>query len=144
MHIQTPLTTLTLLSTAAGHSQSQSEPRRRCTSDDACWPTLQTWNEFNATIGGRLIRSVPSAAVCHGARYNADQCATAKSSWLDSFWRTNQTGGYAAMVWEMGETGECFINTPVEAACDQGIGMHAPASPSPSSSPSPSQQFGWG
>jgi hypothetical protein len=122
MHIQTPLTALTLLSTAAG----QPHPRRRCTSDDACWPTAQTWTEFNATVGGRLIRSVPSAAVCHGSRYNADQCATAKGSWLDGAWRSNQTGGYAATVWEMGETGKCFINTPVQAECDQGIGMLQP------------------
>ncbi|OJJ08593.1 hypothetical protein ASPVEDRAFT_47727 [Aspergillus versicolor CBS 583.65] len=117
MHIQTPLTALTLLSAAAG----QPHPRRRCTSDDACWPTAQTWTEFNATVGGRLIRSVPSAAVCHGSRYNADQCATAKSNWFDGAWRSNQTGGYAATVWEMGETGECFINTPIQAECDQGI-----------------------
>lgn len=119
MHIQTPLTALTLLSAAAG----QPHPRRRCTSDDACWPTAQTWTEFNATVGGRLIRSVPSAAVCHGSRYNADQCATAKSNWLDGAWRSNQTGGYAATVWEMGETGKCFIDTPIQAECDQGIGM---------------------
>ncbi|BCS23428.1 FAD/FMN-containing protein [Aspergillus puulaauensis] len=117
MLIQTPLTALTLLSTAAG----QSQPRHRCTNSDACWPTPETWNQFNTTIGGKLIRSVPSAAVCHSPRYNPGQCATAKRSWLDSFWRTNQTGGYAAMVWEMGETGRCFIDTPVEEGCDQGI-----------------------
>lgn len=121
MLIQTPLTALTLLSTAAG--QSQSQPRHRCTNSDACWPTPEIWNQFNTTLGGKLIRSFPSAAVCHRPRYNPNQCAVAKRSWLDSFWRTNQTGGYAVMVWEMGEAGRCFIDTPVEAGCDQGIGM---------------------
>lgn len=120
MLVQTPLTTLGLLTTAA-HAQSQ--PRRRCAYGDNCWPDAATWDHFNATVGGRLIRSLPSAAVCHSERYNANQCAVAKSSWLDSFWRTNQTGSYAATLWEMGPTGQCFIDAAVEAPCDQGIGM---------------------
>ncbi|KAA8650336.1 hypothetical protein EYZ11_000705 [Aspergillus tanneri] len=96
-------------------------PRHRCTYGEDCWPDVQTWDKFNATVGGKLIRSVPSAAVCHTELYNADKCADAKHSWLDSFWRTNQTGAYSATVWEMGETGQCFIDTPVGAKCDQGI-----------------------
>ncbi|KAL2818747.1 hypothetical protein BDW59DRAFT_181875 [Aspergillus cavernicola] len=118
MLVQTPLTALAFLSTVVG---TQSQPRRRCANGDDCWPSVDTWNQFNATIGGRLSRSVPSAAVCHAERYNTDQCAVAKSSWLDSFWRTNQTGAYAAILWEMGDTGQCFIDTAVEAPCDQGI-----------------------
>ena len=120
MHLQTPLSALGLLSLAVG---AQSQPRRRCAFGDDCWPSVDTWNQFNATVGGRLIRSVPSAAVCHTQRYNAKQCAVAKSSWLDSFWRTNQTGAYAAILWEMGETGQCFVDTAVNAPCDQGNGM---------------------
>jgi hypothetical protein len=122
MLVQTPLRVLGLLSTAVG---AQSQPRRRCAYGDDCWPSVDTWNQFNTTVGGKLIRSVPSAAVCHAGRYNADQCAVAKSSWLDSFWRTNQTGAYAAILWEMGYTGQCFIDTAVEAPCDQGIGMRS-------------------
>ncbi|KAJ5161827.1 hypothetical protein N7492_007219 [Penicillium capsulatum] len=117
MHVQTPLSALGLLSLAVG---AQCQSRRRCTYGDDCWPSVDTWNQFNATVGGRLIRSVPSAAVCHTQRYNAKQCALAKSSWLDSFWRTNQTGAYAAILWEMGETGQCFVDTAVDALCDQG------------------------
>jgi hypothetical protein len=66
---------------------------------------------------------LPSAAVCHAEWYNADQCAVARSSWLDSFWRTNQTGSYSATLWEMGPTGQCFVDTAAEAPCDQGVGM---------------------
>ena len=122
MLVQTPLTALGLLSMALG---AQSHPRRRCTYGDDCWPSVETWNQFNATVGGKLIRSVPSAAVCHAERYNADLCAVAKSSWLDSSWRTNQTGAYSAILWEMGKTGQCFIDTPIKAPCDQGIGMRS-------------------
>lgn len=123
MFIQTALAALGLLSPAVG---LESQLRRRCAYGDDCWPSFDTWNQFNGTVGGRLIRSRPSAAVCHTESYNASQCAVAKNSWLDSFWKTNQTGGYAAMVWEMGETGKCFIDTAVEAPCDQGIGMTSP------------------
>ncbi|KAB8275188.1 hypothetical protein BDV30DRAFT_247912 [Aspergillus minisclerotigenes] len=112
------LTAVGILSVA---TDAQTQPRRRCAYGDDCWPDTQTWNDFNATVGGRLIRSVPSAAVCHTERYNADKCSVAKDSWLDSFWRTNQTGAYSATVWEMGQTGECFINTSASAPCDQGI-----------------------
>lgn len=119
MLIQATLTAFGLISSTLG---SQHQPRRRCAYGDECWPDTETWNSFNATVGGRLIRSVPSAAVCHAERYDSDKCATAKDSWLDSFWRTNQTGAYAATLWEMGETGKCFIDTPIDAPCDQGIG----------------------
>ncbi|KOC15294.1 FAD binding domain protein [Aspergillus flavus AF70] len=112
------LTAVGILSVA---TDAQTQPRRRCAHGDDCWPDTQTWNDFNATVGGRLIRSVPSAAVCHTERYNADKCSVAKESWLDSFWRTNQTGAYSATVWEMGQTGQCFINTSASAPCDQGI-----------------------
>ncbi|KAL5356941.1 hypothetical protein BJX96DRAFT_187875 [Aspergillus floccosus] len=110
-----------LILVATGIASAAGEPRRRCAYGDSCWPGARTWNQFNATVGGRLIHSVPPAAVCHAQLYNADQCAVAKESWLDSFWRTNQTGAYAATVWETGKTGQCSIDTPVEARCDQGI-----------------------
>ncbi|RHZ62522.1 hypothetical protein CDV55_106473 [Aspergillus turcosus] len=100
---------------------AQARPRRRCAYGDDCWPDAQAWSDFNTTVGGRLIRSFPSAAVCHTERYNANQCNIARQSWLDSFWRTNQTGAYSATVWEMGNTGQCFIDTPVSALCDQGL-----------------------
>ncbi|KAE8371861.1 hypothetical protein BDV26DRAFT_298399 [Aspergillus bertholletiae] len=112
---------LTVAGILSAASDAQTQPRRRCAYGDDCWPDIQTWNDFNATIGGRLIHAVPSAAVCHAEQYNADKCTVAKESWLDSFWRTNQTGAYAATVWEMGQTGQCFINTPTSAPCDQGL-----------------------
>ncbi|KAK2741352.1 hypothetical protein FQN57_005636 [Myotisia sp. PD_48] len=102
-------------------SGSDAAHRRRCSAGDQCWPKENTWNRFNATVSGHLVRTYPSAAVCHEAQYNAAQCVVAKERWADSTWRTNQTGAYAAILWELGETGQCFINTPREAPCDQGI-----------------------
>lgn len=96
--------------------------RQRCSYGDSCWPTEVEWQKFNASISGRLIRTYPSAAVCHTDRYDAAQCAVAKENWKNSFWRTNQTGAYSAILWELGEKGQCFIDSLKEAPCDQGIG----------------------
>ncbi|KAF3479904.1 FAD binding domain-containing protein [Arthroderma uncinatum] len=115
---QQALLALPLLASSA---QSQPTKHPRCSAGDSCWPKEHVWNEFNSTISGRLIRSFPSAAVCHDAQYDAAACTVAKDSWTNSFWRTNQTGAYSAILWELGEKGQCFINSPKEAKCDQGL-----------------------
>ena len=40
---------------------------------DPQWPSRDTWNQLNQTVGGRLIASVPEAAVCHPGGYGALQ-----------------------------------------------------------------------
>ncbi|WEW60423.1 hypothetical protein PRK78_005909 [Emydomyces testavorans] len=111
------LLTLPLSSVAVEH-------RRRCSYGDSCWPTESEWIAFNSSISGRLIRTYPSAAVCHTERYDDAQCAVAKENWSNSFWRTNQTGAYTAILWELGEKDQCFIDSPRAAPCDQGIVPH--------------------
>ncbi|KMP02044.1 hypothetical protein CISG_09300 [Coccidioides immitis RMSCC 3703] len=98
--------------------------RQRCSYGDSCWPTEGEWQSFNASVSGHLIRTYPSAAVCHAERYDDAKCTAAKENWLDSFWRTNQTGAYSAILWELGENGQCFIDSPRDAPCDQGIVPH--------------------
>lgn len=98
------------------------EQRRRCTAADSCWPEEDVWRAFNKTVSGNLVRSVPSAAVCHEERYNAAACTVAKENWASSYWRANQSGSYMAMLFELGPDGQCFINSPKEAPCDQGLG----------------------
>ncbi|KAF7931603.1 uncharacterized protein EAE98_004339 [Botrytis deweyae] len=46
----------------------------RCFPGDKCYPSISDWDSFNQTIGGKLIATVPIAAVCHNdqfATYNA-------------------------------------------------------------------------
>lgn len=100
------------------------KPRHRYKYGDAGWPDEQTWLEFNSTISGRLIRTFPSAAVCHNAQFDDELCIEAKEEWENSFWRTNQTGAYTAIVWELGSD-QCFINSSRSEACDQGLGEYA-------------------
>jgi hypothetical protein len=95
--------------------------RRRCAFGDDCWPNDSSWQSFNDSVSGHLIRSVPSAAVCHQERYDAALCDAAKQEWENSFWRTNQTGAYSAILWELGND-QCFINSAPRAPCGPGLG----------------------
>lgn len=50
----------------------------RCYPGDACWPMTAEWAAFNATIGGRLVATVPIASVCHYDNFTAyDEAACA-------------------------------------------------------------------
>ena len=96
--------------------------RRRCAFGDPCWPDAPTWRAFNDSMSGRLIQSVPSAAVCHEKNFDEGLCKVAKTEWKNSFWRTNQTGAYSAIIWELGSD-QCFIESPKSAPCQPGLGV---------------------
>ncbi|KAH8691854.1 hypothetical protein BGW36DRAFT_400031 [Talaromyces proteolyticus] len=56
----------------------------RCFPGDSCWPTTHQWDNFNMTIEGRLIATVPIASYCHNdafAPYDEQKCAHLKSIW---------------------------------------------------------------
>lgn len=58
----------------------------RCYPGDACWPSVDTWSNFNNTVGGRLIATIPLAAACHDdqyAAYDATRCLELQDGWLD-------------------------------------------------------------
>ncbi|KAJ5662168.1 FAD-linked oxidoreductase sor8 [Penicillium maclennaniae] len=60
-------------------------PSCRCFPNEPCWPSPQQWSEFNATLGGKLISTVPIGSVCHThgeyAAYDPDACADLISDW---------------------------------------------------------------
>ena len=67
-------------------NQNSSRNLCRCFPGDKCWPTAQTWSAFNSTINGRLIATIPLAAVCHNNAfipYNAAQCADLRAAWFE-------------------------------------------------------------
>ncbi len=54
-----------------------------------CWPSTVVWDSFNATISGRLIQSVPPAAVCYPSReeYNEKAWQDILKKWtVDGFY----------------------------------------------------------
>lgn len=95
-------------------------PRKRCTAHDSCWPSLAEWSSFNASVGGRLIASRPTAAVCHDPTYTATLCKEAIDHWTSGYWRADQVGGYSAIVWELGDE-ICLPQTAREQPCHQGL-----------------------
>jgi len=56
----------------------------KCLPGDACWPSTAEWSQLNATVGGRLIATVPLGQVCHDPSYNASVCNYVKAQWNDA------------------------------------------------------------
>ncbi|KAI0017370.1 isoamyl alcohol oxidase [Xylariomycetidae sp. FL0641] len=54
----------------------------RCFPGDDCWPGETAWSSFNATVGGRLIRTVPIGHVCHDPDYDEAACEAVKAEWV--------------------------------------------------------------
>jgi hypothetical protein len=74
---------------AAAHlGQREQEVNSSCKAipgDDA-WPSQQVWSQLNDTIDGRLIQTVPQAAVCRPGGYgniseNEAECVAFKKDW---------------------------------------------------------------
>ncbi|KAF9874488.1 FAD binding domain-containing protein [Colletotrichum karsti] len=54
----------------------------RCLPGDACWPSTDSWNTLNTTVGGKLIATVPIGSVCHDPNYDEAACTALKESWV--------------------------------------------------------------
>ncbi|KAK7917502.1 FAD binding domain-containing protein [Apiospora marii] len=61
----------------------------RTTPSDAAWPQTSDWAQLNATVGGKLIQSVPLAAPCHktlngqpSGLYDEARCAALRDVWF--------------------------------------------------------------
>ena len=53
---------------------------------DSDWPSLQQWNDFNTTLEGALIKTVPEASPCYsnGSATNSSECQSLSSTWGNS------------------------------------------------------------
>ncbi|KAF7900997.1 hypothetical protein EAF00_003218 [Botryotinia globosa] len=60
----------------------------RCFPGDECYPGISDWDGFNQTIGGKLIATVPIAAVCHNDQFATYDAVLRKEvvvgSWVSS------------------------------------------------------------
>jgi len=89
----------------------------RCFPGDACWPTAKEWAKFNATVGGRLVATVPIAAVCHHdpfTRYNAEACQALLDVW--GYPQTHISSSSSPMA-EFFANGSCNPHTPPSDQC---------------------------
>ncbi|RYP13205.1 hypothetical protein DL765_006996 [Monosporascus sp. GIB2] len=73
------------LSTALMQQTGPNCSRCRCFPGDPCWPSGTDWENFNQTLGGKLIATIPIASVCHDnhafAQYDAEACERLRSVW---------------------------------------------------------------
>jgi hypothetical protein len=53
---------------------------------DPEWPSLQQWQDFNTTLEGALIKTVPEASPCYsnGSADNSSECQSLSSTWGNS------------------------------------------------------------
>jgi hypothetical protein len=55
----------------------------RCFPGETCWPSRSAWDRLNATVGGRLVATIPLGSPCHDPVYNVTECAILQGLWLD-------------------------------------------------------------
>ncbi|KAA8619984.1 BBE multi-domain protein [Pyrenophora tritici-repentis] len=86
------LTTLLLLAPGVyagavfGRQEQAANSSCKAIPGDNTWPSQQAWGQLNQTIGGRLIETVPQAAICHPGGYaglsqNQTACDSLKKEW---------------------------------------------------------------
>ncbi|KAL3445133.1 FAD-binding domain-containing protein [Aspergillus insuetus] len=98
----------------------------RCLPSDSCWPSRNTWDEFNKTINGHLLALRPIGAACHGAEYDETRCEIVKNSTNNPLWRILEPAAYQWTNWEGEsrdsnvEVGGCPISAPRDTPCHQG------------------------
>ncbi|KAH9894563.1 FAD binding domain-containing protein [Xylariomycetidae sp. FL2044] len=80
-----------------------------CLPLDQCWPDESTWDAFNATIDGRLIKTVPIGSVCHDPTYDEAACQALRAAWrtpmphyessssvMETYWSANSCNPFAS------------------------------------------------
>ncbi|KAJ0109699.1 hypothetical protein J7T55_014261 [Diaporthe amygdali] len=53
----------------------------KCFPGESCWPSTESWESLNATVGGRLIETVPLARSCHDPQFDNATCSALQSEW---------------------------------------------------------------
>lgn len=67
----------------SAHAASCPSSKCKAYPGTANWPSADTWKALNTTVGGRLFRPTPPAAVCHQDQpsYNETQCQVLTNAW---------------------------------------------------------------
>lgn len=114
------LSWLLVISVAAGVHSAGSHCR--CLPSDECWPSVETWKQFNSSINGHLVNPLPPASPCHDPNFDAVKCKAAHANWGVSYWRISQPGALVQTTWEVlaNETWGCQLNATSSTLCTQG------------------------
>jgi hypothetical protein len=67
------------------------------------WPDVETWNQFNSSVSGRLLMPLPPAQPCYigGRNTSASKdCNRATESWFESAYHSNDPVSVAYPNWQ--------------------------------------------
>ncbi|KAL3295350.1 FAD binding domain-containing protein [Colletotrichum asianum] len=67
---------------AAGVLPKRADDTCRVLPGDAAWPSTDSWNTLNTTVGGKLIATVPIGSVCHDPNYDEAACTALQDAWV--------------------------------------------------------------
>ncbi|KAG2006452.1 hypothetical protein GB937_008740 [Aspergillus fischeri] len=84
----------------------------KCSPSDACWPADSNWASLNHTVRGRLIRTVPAAAVCYPnePNYNPSECTTVLANWTKSSFHSADPVSVDDPVWSHNSCNPIYPN----------------------------------
>lgn len=100
----------------------------RCFPGDSCWPSIAAWNSFNASLGGKLVATVPLAAPCHQdfagkMTYDKAVCDQLQQEWTLPQAHYNSSSSIMAPFFAnrscdpfTGEATQCVVGTYVSYA----------------------------
>jgi FAD/FMN-containing dehydrogenase len=78
------------------------DPGYDCHPGQPCWPSIQEWQQFNATVDGHLYETIPIAASCYRSSQFFDEsaCKTVANYYGDSVSRGDHFGQTYWLNWE--------------------------------------------
>ncbi|KAL4257798.1 oxygen-dependent FAD-linked oxidoreductase family protein [Pleurotus pulmonarius] len=107
---------------------------RRCKTfpGDRDWPSPGVWDAFNASVDGRLIRTVPIGTPCHhGTSFSEDECSIIQSNWHNSSFHELSSSSTQVSLWAnqscdpfSGPDSQCVIGTYVQYAVNVSTPAH--------------------
>ncbi len=74
-----PFAGFTLFSAALASGQAAAQCKTF--PGDKKWPKVSEWDNFNKTVGGRLVATVPLGAPCHDPAFNNATCGSLQDQW---------------------------------------------------------------
>lgn len=80
-HIMRPSVLSLGVCAAPALSLALSNATCKCFPGESCWPSTESWDSLNATVGGRLIETVPLARTCHDPQFDNATCSALQSEW---------------------------------------------------------------
>ncbi|GFN20584.1 hypothetical protein AtubIFM55763_005690 [Aspergillus tubingensis] len=108
---------LALTASASASAISSNSSNCRCFPGDACWPSQSEWAQFNKTVDGRLIKTIPLGKPCHSPYYNASVCTSLKEQWTEP--ELHYTSSSSVMApWFA--NGSCDPFHPIDKPCTMG------------------------